>query len=708
MQAFISSQLLSDEAWQESLDSTQNTSDMSFPAGDASDNHADDAEVAARLRRLLLEGMTEELAEVDAIVANPEQPTFANTIVAFSNAGQKLERASTVMYNLLSAETSDELDELANEMAPKLSEHSNNLMLNAGLFARVKAVNDNPPADLTAEDRMLLQKVYQGFERSGAALDEAGKQRFREITARLSEVTLKFSQNVLKDTNKFVLHIVDEAELEGLPEMHRKAAAHEAAVRDLSGWVFTLHAPSFGPFMTYAANRQRREELYRAYHTRCTHGDEFDNFEVVTEIVNLRRELAQVLGYPNYAVYALKRRMAQTPKAVYRLLGDLVQNYRPQALKEVNQVEAMARSVEGDDFELMPWDFAYYNQKLKQALYDYDPDMLRPYFELSQVIDGVFSLATRLYGITFEADSHLPIYHPDVRAYRVFDRDHRFLAVLYADFFPRTSKQGGAWMTNYRDEHAPISSSEVVTPANSLRPVVSVTTNFTKPTADTPALLTLGEVETFLHEFGHALHGIFAMTHYAALSGTSVYWDFVELPSQFMENYATEPEFLNTFARHYQTGEPLPAEYIERIRKCRTFQAAYACIRQVSFGLLDMAYYTLAEPLTGDVRSFEQRAWAEAQLLPIVSEACMSVQFGHIMSGGYAAGYYSYKWAEVLDADAFSLFREKGIFDEATAQSFRQNVLSKGGTELPSELYRRFRGQDATIDALLERDGIKR
>lgn len=699
MQDFITSQLLTDKAWKESLDTAFNTS--ALPA------LSSNAGIAAHLRHLLLEGMAEELAEIDAIVANTEQPTFANTIVAFSNAGQKLERASTVMYNLLSAETCDELDELANEMASKLSEHSNNLMLNAGLFKRVKAINDNPPADLTPEDQMLLQKVYQGFERSGAALDEAGKQRFRAITARLSEVTLKFSQNVLKDTNKFVLHIVDEAELEGLPEMHRKAAAHEAEARNLTGWVFTLHAPSFGPFMMYAANRQRREELYRAYHTRCTHADEYDNFDVVTEIVNLRRELAQVLGYANYAEYALKRRMAQTPEAVYSLLNDLVQNYRPKALEEVAQVEKMARRMEGDSFRLMPWDFAYYSQKLKQALYDYDPDMLRPYFELSQVINGVFSLATRLYGITFEADSQLPVYHPDVRAYRVFDSDHQFLAVLYADFFPRASKQGGAWMTNYRDEHACIPSSQPVCPANSMRPVVSVTTNFTKPTADTPALLTLGEVETFLHEFGHALHGIFAMTHYAALSGTSVYWDFVELPSQFMENYATEPEFLHTFARHYQTGEPLPAEYIERIRKSRNFQSAYACMRQVSFGLLDMAYYTLPHALEGDVRSFENQAWARALLLPIVPDACMSVQFGHIMSGGYAAGYYSYKWAEVLDADAFALFRKNGIFDEATAQSFRSNILSKGGTEHPSELYRRFRGQDPTIDALLERDGIK-
>lgn len=388
------------------------------------------------------------------------------------------------------------------------------------------------------------------------------------------------------------------------------------------------------------------------------------------------------------------------------MLDELIDNYLPQAKDEVEAVAAKARQIEGNDFELQPWDFAYYSQKLKKELFDYDPDMLRPYFELSRVICGVFGLATKLYGITFKEAADIPVYHPDVKAYRVLDKDESLLSVLLLDFFPRKSKQGGAWMTSYRDEHSSVSANEQVTTANSVRPVVSVTTNFTKPTADTPALLTLGEVETFLHEFGHALHGIFAMTHYATLSGTSVYWDFVELPSQFMENYAVEPEFLNTFALHYQTDEPLPSSYIERIRKSRNFQAAYACMRQVSFGLLDMAYYTKPEAFTADVREFESQAWQRVKLLPELAESCMTVQFGHIMSGGYAAGYYSYKWAEVLDADAFAYFKENGIFNQYIAEKFRQALLSQGGTEHPMKLYVNFRGKEPGIQALLERDGI--
>lgn len=693
MRDFITSQLLDDVAWKQALQT-------SFPQATYTEADAD------FLRKEMECGMQEELEEIETLVNNPEAPGFENTIVALSRTGNRLERATTVMYNLLSAETNDALDALANEMAPRLSEHGNNIMLRADLFARVRAVYEHRPADLTPEDSRLLEKTYEGFERSGATLDEAGKQRFREITRTLSEKGLLFSQNLLKETNKFVLHLTDEQELAGLPEMHCAAAAHEAKEKGMSGWVFTLHAPSFVPFMMYADNRKRREELYRAYHTRCTSDNENCNFQVVKDIVNLKRELAQLLGYEHYADYALRRRMAQHPAAVYQLLDDLMANYRDRARQEVAEVEACARRLEGEQFELKAWDFAYYSQKLKKERYDYDPDMLRPYFELSKVIDGVFGLAQRLYGITFKEDAGIPVYHPDVKAYRVYDEQQQELAVFYADFFPRSTKQGGAWMTNYRDEHSEVDAKETVTPANSVRPVVSITTNFTKPTADTPSLLTLSEVETFLHEFGHALHGIFAMTHHASLSGTSVFWDFVELPSQFMENYAVEPEFLHTFAKHYQTGESLPESYIERIRQSRNFQAAYACMRQVSFGLLDMAYFTQTKPFATDVRSFEQQAWKEAQLLPTVDEACMTVQFGHIMSGGYSAGYYSYKWAEVLDADAFSLFRQHGIFDRATATSFRQHILSQGGTELPMKLYQAFRGQEPTIDALLLRDGI--
>lgn len=692
---FINAQLYSDELWQSALKD----------GFSSSCSQEDSTEI---LRKYLSKGMEIETEEVEKIVQNPEPPTFANTIVALTETGDLLERASCVMYNLLSACTNDSLDALANEMAPRLSAHANSIMLNPQLFARVKAVYDNPPTLLTAEERMLLDKTYEGFERSGATLDEKGKERFREITSKLAEKTLLFSQNLLKETNSFSLHITDETELSGIPELHREAAANEAHERGLDGWVFTLHAPSYGPFMMYAENRQLREKIYRAYQTRCTHEGETCNFHIVAEIVNLRRELAQLLGYKHYADYALRRRMAAKPQAVSDLLDDLITHYSPQAHEEVAAVEVEARKKMGEDFKLMPWDFAYFSQKLKQELFDYDPDMLRPYLELSQVKKGVFGLATRLYGITFERDEDVPVYHPDVEAYRVFDKEHRYLAMLFMDFFPRKSKQGGAWMTNYRDEHSTAPAAEEINPDNSIRPVVSVTTNFTKPTPGHPSLLTLGEVQTLLHEFGHSLHGIFAMTHFAALSGTSVFWDFVELPSQFMENYAVEPEFLATFARHYQTGEQLPESYVERIRRVRNFQAAYACMRQVSFGLLDMAFYTLEKPFDEDIRCFEQHAWERAQLLPTVPEACMTVQFGHIMSGGYAAGYYSYKWAEVLDADAFSLFKQRGIFDPATAQSFRDNILSRGGTEHPMSLYVRFRGQEPTIDALLERDGIKK
>ena len=695
---FITSQMLSDKAWQDFINDTHK-------AGATSTTH--ECSSAEMLRPLILEGMQEEVAEVDAIANNVEAPTFANTIVALSKTGEKLDRATAVMYNLLSAETDDDLENLANELAPKLSEHSNNIMLNQALFERVKTVYEAESKQLDGEDKMLLDKTYEGFERSGATLSEADKEKFRKITAELSEKTLRFSQNVLKETNNFVLHITDEKDIAGIPEINVKAARHEAEERKLDGWVFTLHAPSYMPFMMYADNRTLREQMYRAYSSRCTHDNEYNNFEIVRSIVNLRREVAQLLGYKNYADYALRRRMAAKEENVYDLLNNLIESYLPKAKEEVAEVAKKAKSMEGDNFELQPWDFSYYSQKLKHELYDYDPDMLRPYFELSRVQEGVLGLATRLYGITFKRNEQVPVYQKDVIAYDVYDKDGAYLALLYVDFFPRESKKGGAWMTNYRDESSEEPTSELVTPQNSIRPVVSVTTNFTKPAGDTPALLTLGEVETFLHEFGHALHGIFAMTHYASLSGTSVYWDFVELPSQFMENYATEPEFLGTFANHYQTGEPLPQEYIDRIRKSRNFNAAYACMRQVSFGLLDMAYYTLTDALTEDIPTFEDEAWKRVQLLPKADDACMSVEFGHIMSGGYAAGYYSYKWAEVLDADAFSLFQEKGIFDKTVAESFRSNVLSKGGTEDPMQLYVSFRGQAPSIDALLKRDGIR-
>ena len=641
-------------------------------------------------------GIAEEDEEIARITANPEPPTFDNTIVPFEKAGELLDRATTYMYNQLSAETNDRLDAVAQEADPLLSAHRSDVMLNEALFNRIKAVYEQRE-QRQGEERMLLERMYENFKRSGAMLDAEGKERLRTITAKLSALSLQFQQNLLAATNAYVLHVTDESRLAGLPETSLAAAKQTAEESGKDGWSFTLHAPSYVPFMSYAENRDLRRQMYEAYSNRCIAGSEHDNAAIVEEIVNLRLEMARLLGYNAYADYVLERRMAHDQAAVDKLLGELLNAYKPQAEKEVEAVSQLAKSEQGADFDLMPWDFAFYSRRLKQARFDIDAEMLRPYLELSSVIKGVFGLATTLYGITFKLNADIPVYHPDVVAYEVYDSDGRFLAVLYADFHPRAGKQSGAWMTNYREEEN-----------GTERPHVAVVMNFTRPTADKPALLTLSEVETFLHEFGHALHGIFAETRFASLSGTNVLWDFVELPSQFMENYITEKDFLHTFARHYQTGEPLPDSLIERIRQSRNFNVAYGCIRQVSFGLIDMAWHTLTAPFHGDVRAFERKAREAAQLLPETSDACMTVQFSHIMSGGYSAGYYSYKWAEVLDADAFSLFKETGIFNRRTAESFRSQILSRGGTEDPALLFRRFRGRDASIDALMARDGLSR
>lgn len=649
----------------------------------------------------IMKGIEEEDEVIDAIVNNPDTPTFENTIEALENSGELLSKVTEVFFNLLSAETTDEMDELAQKLSPILSEHGNNITLNEKLFERVKAVYENVDKNsLTKEQQRLLQDSYDSFVRNGANLNEEDKQKYRQLTSELGVLSLQFSQNKLKDLNAFTLHITDEAELEGLPESAIDAAKEEAKSRNLEGWVFTLQAPSYGPFLTYSAKRELRKQMYMAYNTICTHDNENNNLNIVKQIVNHHREIAQLLGYKTYADYTLVKRMAQNSETVYNLLNQLLEAYKPTAKKEVEEVRKMAKEMTGDEqFELQPWDFGYYSNKLKERDYNINSEMLRPYFELSKVKKGVFGLATKLYGISFKLNKDIPVYHPDVEAYEVFDKDGTYLAVLYCDFHPRKAKKSGAWMTSYKEQW--IDKNGV----NS-RPHVSVTMNLTKPTAEKPSLLTLGEVETFLHEFGHSLHGMFANTKYKSLSGTNVYWDFVELPSQFMENYAVEKDFLNTFAFHYQTGEPLPDELIQRIVKSRNFNVAYACLRQLSFGLLDMAYYTKETEFDDDVKEFEKSAWKETQLLPQVPEACMSVQFSHIMAGGYSAGYYSYKWAEVLDADAFSLFKQNGIFDSATAQRFRDNVLSKGGTEPPMDLYFRFRGQKPSIDALLKRNGI--
>ncbi len=648
------------------------------------------------------EGIRRHAAEIDAITGNPEAPTFANTIVAYEKSGELLNRVSTVFGNLQSAETNDTLQALAQELMPKLSEHSNNVSLNEKLFARIKTVYENREKEqLNPEQLMLLEEVYKGFVRGGANLSDEAKEQYRALSQELSLLTLTFSNNNLKETNNFTLLLADSLQLAGLPQSAIDAAAETAKEKQMEGWAFTLQAPSYSPFMMYADDRNLRRQLYLAYNTKCSHGGATDNLEVVKKIANTKMQMAKLLGYDDFAAYVLEKRMAQNSPAVYNLLNQLLDAYTPTAKQEVAEVEALARETQGKAFQLMPWDWSYYSHKLQSRKFNIDDEMLRPYFELSRVKEGVFGLATRLYGITFKKNTDIPVYHPDVDAYEVFDKEGNFLAVFYADFHPRAGKRSGAWMTSYKSQWI-----DEATGENS-RPHISIVCNFTKPTQEKPALLTFDEVETFLHEFGHALHGIFANTTYESQSGTSVYRDFVELPSQIMENFAIEKEFLHTFAKHYETGELIPDELVQRIVDSSNFNAAYLCLRQLSFGLLDMAWYTRTEPFEGDVKAYEQEAWKRAQVLPVVPEACMSVQFSHIFAGGYSAGYYSYKWAEVLDADAFARFKQEGIFNPEVAASFRENILSKGGTEHPMELYKRFRGQEPTIDALLKRNGIK-
>ena len=647
----------------------------------------------------ILQGMEEHDREIAAIIANPDEPTFENTIEALELSGERLDRVTTVFGNLLSAETNDDMQAIAERIMPKLSEHSNNITLNEQLFARIKHVYQHTDKEaLSNEQRMLLQNTYDGFIRSGANLTDEQKERFRQISAEMSVLTLNFSQNNLKETNAYELQL-NESQLGGLPESTLEAYAQTAREKGKEGHIVTLHAPSFVPFMKYSTERSLRQQLYMAYNTQCMKDNDHNNEEIVKKLVNLRLERAQLLGFQTAADFVLTRRMAENSANVYRLLDQLLEAYTPTALREVEEVKTLARETEGEDFELMPWDWAFYSEKLKQKKFDLDEEALRPYFELNNVIEGVFGLATRLYGIAFAENKNVSTYHEDVKAYDVTDQDGTFLAVLYADFHPRAGKRSGAWMTSYKEQWKDAQ-------GNDSRPHISVVMNFTKPTADKPALLSFSEVNTFLHEFGHALHGILADSRYRSLSGTNVYWDFVELPSQIMENFAIEKDFLNTFAKHYQTGETIPEDLVQRIVDAANFNVAYACLRQLSFGYLDMAWYTRTTPFEGDVRTYEKQAWAKTQILPCVEETCMTVQFSHIMSGGYSAGYYSYKWAEVLDADAFALFQEKGIFNPEVANSFRTHVLSKGGTEHPMTLYKRFRGQEPGIGALLKRNGI--
>lgn len=636
----------------------------------------------------IIEAMKQEDEAIEAIINNPEEPTFENTIAV--RTGEQLERITSIFFNLLNANTSDEMDALAQKLSPMLSEHYSSIMHNEKLFERVKQVWEKNET-LTDEQKKLLSDTYDAFVRSGALLGKEDKERFAAIETELAQLGLQFSQNELKQTNEFELHITNPDDLSGLPDTAKEAAKLAAKEKGKEGWLFTLQAPSYIPFLTYCDNRELRKQMYMEKNTICCKGDACDNREIIRKIVNLRHELTSLLGYKCYADYALANRMAKTTSRVNDLIEKLYDAYMPVAKKEVEELEVP---------ELMPWDWAYYSHKLQLKKHNIDSEMLRPYFKLQNVKDGVFGFATKLYGITFKLQPDIEVYHPDVESYEVFDADGTFLAVLYADFFPRPSKQSGAWMTDFQEQYVDETGFDH-------RPHVSIVMNLTKPTNEKPSLLTLSEVETFLHEFGHALHSIFSKVHYKALSGTNVLRDFVELPSQLMENFAVEPEFLHTFAFHYETGEPLPDELIQRIRDSRNFHCGYACIRQLSFCMLDMAYHTITNPLEDEIFDFESKAWSRTQLLPAMPGTNMSVQFSHIMSGGYAAGYYSYKWAEVLDADAFSLFLEKGIFDRETAQSFRKEILSKGGTADPMQLYVNFRGKEPDIKALLKRNNIQ-
>ena len=655
-----------------------------------------------------MEGIRRDNEWIEKKLSNPAKPTFDNTIIDKEDDTEGyydlLERVSTVFFNLLSAETNDEMDALAQKLSPILTQHANDIRLNPRLFERIKYVHRHHRR-LTDEEKRLLDDCYDGFVRSGALLDDAGKERLRQLTEEANILGLQFSQNVLKENKAFTLHITDEAQLDGLPQTAIDAAAQEAKSREMDGWLFTLDSPSYSPFMTYSTQRELRRQMYMAKNTECIHDNDANNLDICKRLINLRREIAQLLGFKSYADYVLKHRMAGNVRNVYKLLNDLIDAYKPTAEEERRELgkaaDNFARSTHHLAHVLEPWDIGFYSHKLKLKKYKIDAEMLRPYFQLDKVIDGVFGLANRLYGITFRENKDIPVYHPDVKAYEVFDKDGTYLAVFYADFHPRKGKQGGAWMTEYQGQF-------IDKKGKNVRPHVSVVMNLTKPTADKPALLTLGEVETFLHEFGHSLHGMFSNCRFESLSGTNVWWDFVELPSQFMENFAIEKEFLRTFAFHYETGEPLPDDLIRRIVRSRNFMAATACLRQVSFGLLDMAYYTQKDEFTADLIPFEKKAWERAILGPQRQDTCMTTQFSHIMAGGYAAGYYSYKWAEVLDADAFSVFQREGIFNQQTAQRFRDCVLSRGNTEDAMTLYKRFRGGEPTIDALLKRNGIKR
>jgi len=637
-------------------------------------------------------------SEIDAIVNNTNAPTFENTTVALDFSGEKLNRITSIFFNLNSAETNDEIQKIAQEISPWLSTFRNDITLNEALFKKVKSVFDSKESlNLNAEQSMLLEKQYKGFARNGANLKEDAKNKLREIDAKLSKLSLQFGENVLAETHAFELHLTDEKELAGLPESAKEAAAEVAKSKEKEGYVFTLDYPSYIPFLTYADNRELRKKMAIAAGKKAFQNNEFNNEKIVLEIVSLRYQRANLLGYKTHAHFVLEERMAETPEKVIDFSNNLLKKAKPAAKKEFENLEKYAKKLDGIE-QLQKWDGAYYSEKLKKEIFDLDQEILKPYFKLENVIDGVFEIANRLYDLNFEEVTTLDKYHQDVKTYHVTDNAGNFISVFYADYHPRKGKRNGAWMTSYKSQQIKNGSNE--------RPHVSIVCNFTKPTATKPSLLTFNEVTTLFHEFGHALHGILANTTYNSLSGTSVSWDFVELPSQVLENWCYEKEALELFAKHYETGEIIPMKYVEKIKESASFHEGMQTLRQLSFGLLDMKWHSENPSEIKSIKEFENNAFANTKLYPDVAENCMSTAFSHIFQGGYAAGYYSYKWAEVLDADAFEYFLEKGIFNKEVATKFKEHVLSKGGTEKPMALYKKFRGQEPKPDALLKRAGL--
>ena len=645
-----------------------------------------------------LQAIEDARAEIDAIANSKQVPTFENTIAALDFAGQQLDRVSSVFFNLNSAETNPEIQKIAQEVSPLLSEFSNDITLNEDLFKRVKTVYDQRnDLELTTEEQTLLDKKYKSFSRNGANLPLDKKKRLREIDAELSKLKLQFGENVLAETNKYEMHLTNEEDLDGLPEGEKEAAAQLAKSKDKDGWLITLDYPSYIPFMKYASNRKLRKELSIAFGSKGFHNDELDNQKNIINIANLRHERANLLGYKTHAHYVLEERMAETPEKVHQFLNELLEKAKPAAKKEFAELEEFAKKLDNID-RLQKWDGAYYSEKLKQKLFDLDDEKLKPYFKLENVIAGVFKVAEKLFSLQFEEVFDVDKYHPDVKTYRIYDKDKNLVSLFYADFHPRPGKRGGAWMTSYKTQY--------VQNGINVRPHISNVCNFTKPTASKPSLLTFNEVTTLFHEFGHGLHGMLANTVYPGLSGTSVYWDFVELPSQIMENWCFEKEALELFAMHYESGEVIPMDLVQKIKDSATFQEGMATLRQISFGLLDMSWHGTDPSGISNVKEQEVKAFEQTDLYPECPETCMSTSFSHIFQGGYSSGYYSYKWAEVLDADAFAYFKEKGIFNQEVATKFKDNVLSKGGTEKPMELYKRFRGSEPKIEALLKRAGL--